>query len=324
MIELLDGGKRPGGEGLSCFEGFVELAPRVRPAGDEDDAGSFGSPGVVTGVGVGLQEALVISQQVVEAGGLAAGMPLVEDVALAAVARRVKDPEVSGGAFPSAGIKISNRSLVGLEVVALEQALVDEFVERFERVGDNAVPVAEGVAGDLNSVALAQDALGAVVGPVVAVFGGHHVGDEPGCGSESERRWRGDFDRNGVGLADGDVDDAHETLDEDAGGLVVEPVGDDAVELAVAFRVGEHFVCDENRLADFEMGEVAGLAGGALFGGGWLSRRSWVFGNGGAGFFCGVGIQQQFELGRVESSRFSLRRCGGAVRRSWLRAGQSR
>jgi hypothetical protein len=137
----------------------------------------------------------------------------------------------------------------------LEEVLVDEFVEGLEGVGDDAVPVAEGVAGDLNAVAFAQDALGAVVGPVVAILGGHDVGDESGCGGESERGWRGDFDRNGIRLADGDVDDADETLDEEAGGLVVEPVGDDAVEFAVAAGVVEDFVADEKGLADFEVGE---------------------------------------------------------------------
>ena len=304
VIKLLDAGKRSGSKSLSGFKRFMELAPGVRPTGDEVDACFSRSPGVVSGVGVGLEEALVVSKQVVEAAGPATGMPLVEDVAFATVARGVQDPEVSGGAFPSAGIEVSNGGFVGLQVVALEQFLVDEFVERFEGVGDDAVPVTEGVAGDLNSVALAQDALAAVVGPVMAVLGGHHVGDEPGGGGESERGRRGDLDRNSIGLADGDVDDAHETLDEDAWGLVVEPVGDDAVELAVAFRVGQDFVGNENGLAHFEVREVAGLAGGALLDGGWLSRRSWVCGNGGVGFFCGVGIQQEFELGGVERLAF--------------------
>jgi hypothetical protein len=276
VIELLDAGKWPGGKGLAGFEGFMELAPGVGPAGDKEDAWSSGSPGVVGGVGVGLEEALVVLKQVVKAGGPTAGMPLVEDVAFVSVARGVQDPEVSGGAFASAGIQISNRCLVGLEVVALEQAVVDEFVERFEGVGDHAVPVAERVASDLNAVALAKDALGAVVGPVVAILGRHDVGNEPGCGGESERGWRCDFDRNGIRLADGDVDEPDETLDEDAGGLVVEPVGDDAVEFAVAVGVVEDFVADENGLADFEVGEVAGLPRGTRFVSGWLSRRSWV------------------------------------------------
>jgi len=117
-------------------------------------------------------------------------------------------------------------------------------------------------------------------------------------------RGRGDFDQNGIRLADGDVDEPDETLGEDAGGLVVESVGDDAVEFAIAVGVVEDFVADENGLADFEVGEVAGLPRGTRFVSGWLSRRPWVCGSGGGGFFCGVGIQQEFELGGVERLAF--------------------
>ena len=55
-----------------------------------------------------------------------------------------------------------------------------------------------------------------------------------------------------------------------------------------------------NRLADFEVGDVAGFARGALFGRSRFSRRSGVCGIGGGGFFCGVGVQQELELGGVE------------------------
>ncbi len=55
------------------------------------------------------------------------------------------------------------------------------------------------------------------------------------------------------------------------------------------------------------MGDVARFAWGAwgaLFGDGCFSRRSGVCGIGGGGFFCGVGVQQEFELGGVERLAF--------------------
>ena len=300
LVDLLDGGQRTGRQGLAGFEGIVELAPGVRPAGKEDDAFLVGSPGVVAGIGVGLQEALVITQQVVKAGGLATGMPLIEDVPLDPIARSVDDPQITGGCLALAGIEIADGRLVPLKVITLQQAAVEEFVNGLDCVGHHLVPVAQGVAGNVHTVAHAQDALGAVVRPVMAVFGGHDVGHHAGRGAETQRGWRGHLDGRRVGLADGDMHDAHDTLDEDPGWLIVEPVGDDPFQLAVGCRIGLDLVLEQNRLAHFEVREIARLAGSALRGGRCFSRRSWVCGNGGGRFFCRIGIQQEFELGGIE------------------------
>lgn len=300
LIDLLDGGEGASGEGLADLQGFMEFPAGMRPAGDEGDAGFAGGPRVVAGIGVGLQEALVISYQLVEAGGLAAGVPLIKNVALDAIARGVDDPEVAGGGFAFAGTEVFDRGFVGLEVAALQEVLMDELVEGLDDVGDDLGPVAEDVAGEVDAVAAKEDALGAVEGAVVAVFGGQHVGDEAGCGSKSEGGWRGGFERCGIQVFPGNVDGANDALDEDDGALVVETVGGHAIDLAKGSRVGFDFVGDEVDLADREMGDVAGFAWAALFGGGWFSRRSGVCGIGGGGFFCGIGIQQEFELGGVE------------------------
>jgi len=45
--------------------------------------------------------------------------------------------------------------------------------------------VAEGVAGDVHAMADLENALGAVVRPVVAVFGFHHMGHQTGRGTIS-------------------------------------------------------------------------------------------------------------------------------------------
>ena len=182
----------------------------------------------------------------------------------------------------------------------MKQTGMNEFVEGFADIGGGAVPMAEGVAGELNPVALEQDALGAVVGTVMAVFGGQHVGHQPGCGAQTKRGWRGGFQRDGIGITDADVDGAGQAADENNGRLIVETVGGDALDFAEAVRILFDLIVDDNRLADFKMRDVAGFARGTLFGGDRFSRRSGVCGLGGGGFFCGIGIQQEFELGRVE------------------------
>ncbi len=65
---------------------------------------------------------------------------------------------------------------------------------------------------------------------------------------------------------------------------------------------GEDFGGLEDLLVD---GQMFGDARGAgffdnLLVGGDLSRRSWVCGIGGGGFFCEVGSEHEFELGGVE------------------------
>jgi hypothetical protein len=87
-------------------------------------------------------------------------------------------------------------------------------------------------------------------------------------GVSRSRGRRGRFERGGIRVFPGDVDGADDALDEDDGALVVEPVGGDAVDFAIGNGVGFDFVGDKVDLVDGEMGEVAGLAGAALFDGG--------------------------------------------------------
>jgi hypothetical protein len=302
LIEFANYGDGASGETLADLESCVELAPGVRPTGGEVDAVLVGSPRFVSGVGVGLEVALIVLKQFVEAGGLAGGVPLIEDVALDAVAWGVDDPEVAGRGFAFAGIEVFDGSFVGLEVAGCQQAAVDEFVEGFEGVGDDFVPVAEGVARDVDAVAALEDAFGAVVGTVVAVFGSSDVCNETRRGSETQRGRRGGFDGGGVRVVFGDVDETHGAVDEDAAGLIVEAVGDDALKFAVGVGIGGGFVAHEDGLFDGQVGEVARLARGATFDlcGRFFSRRSGVCGRGGDGFFCRVGIERKFGLGGID------------------------
>ena len=159
-------------------------------------------------------------------------------------------------------------------------------------------------------MAAQHDALGAVVRAVVAVFGGGDVGDKPGRGAETQGGRRGGLERDGVGIVLGDMDDAHRAVDEDAAGLVVEAVGDEALDFAEPLGVVGHLVVDEDGFLNMKVGGVAGFArrplgpGRGRFVGsgvGSFSRRSWVCGTGGVGFFCLVGVEHQLKLGRIDA-----------------------
>jgi hypothetical protein len=108
------------------------------------------------------------------------------------------------------------------------------------------------------------------------------------------------------------MNDAYGALDEDAAGLVVEPVGDDALDEAVSLGVGGDLVADEHGFLDGKMREVALPARCALFGGGVLggsfSRRSGVCGRGG-GLFCGVGAKES-ELGGIDAFAAFVKQAG--------------
>jgi len=302
LIDMLDVAQRRGGRGVPGFEGFVELAPGVCPAGSKGDAGVSGSPRVIGGVAVGLEDAGVAGQQVIEAGGAAAGVPLEEDVSFGSALRGMESPIVAGGAFSTTGIKETHGAFVGLQHSGLQQVAVGEFVEGVEGVGGDVGPAAKGVAGKLDAMAILPDGGLAVERQVVAKFGDHDMGDKPRGGAEARAHggWRGAFDGRGVRIGATHKDGANEPLDEDGGGLIVEAVGFDPVDLAPCVRAGFDGLGDEHGLTDFEPGEVAGFARGALAGGGsGVSRRCVGF-SGGVGFFCGFGVQQQFELGGVE------------------------
>lgn len=107
-------------------------------------------------------------------------------------------------------------------------------------------------------------------------------------------------------IVDGDVDGAGDAVDEDHGRLEVVAVGGDAVDLTEVVRIGLDGGMDDEGLADFEVGDVAGLAGGTLFDGrrgeGFFSRR-WGVGSIG-GWFCGCGVGEEVELGGIKGFAF--------------------
>ena len=110
------------------------------------------------------------------------------------------------------------------------------------------------------------------------------------------------FDRNAVRIVYGDVNGAGDAGDESDGRLEVVTVSGDAVDFTEVVRVGLDGGVDDEGFADFEVGVVAGLAGGAPFDG-WCGEegfsRRWCVGSGGVGV-CG----EEIELGGIEGFAF--------------------
>ena len=63
-----------------------------------------------------------------------------------------------------------------------------------------------------------ENALSAVMRPVVAVFGFHHMGHQAVGGTRPEGRRGGRLDRHRVELVDGDMHNAHGAINENDGG----------------------------------------------------------------------------------------------------------
>ena len=68
----------PGRQRLADLEGFVELAPDVCPAACQDDAGVLGGMAAAGCVAVALEDAAEVSEQIADAGLLAARVPLID------------------------------------------------------------------------------------------------------------------------------------------------------------------------------------------------------------------------------------------------------
>ena len=130
------------------------------------------------------------------------------------------------GSFAGARDEIFYGSFVCLKVVAGEEAAVDGLIDGLQPEGGKLGPAAEGVAADGYSVAGGGDFFLTVKWEVVAVFGDQHLGDEAGCGGESVLKawWKICYEGRGVAVVGADEDRPYQPMDEDFGGLVVEPV----------------------------------------------------------------------------------------------------
>jgi len=231
--------------------------------------------------------------------GIASVVPVVEGGSTGNVRR----PEVAGLRFAAAGLEVVDGGFVELPVKRAPVFILDFSIDDGEPVGGEKAPVAEGLAGDVHSHAGEHFGL-SIVGQVADEAVVDDFGDEAGGGDAAVLqggRQRGD-EGDGGGVVLEEEFAAHELDADEFGGLEVELLAHFFADAAEFFGIEQDF----GRIEFFaDDGKVLGDAGGAgLFGGlfvsGDFSRRSWVCGIGGGGFFCKVASEHEFELGGIE------------------------
>lgn len=188
-VKVSDLSEEPACELWLVVFGFVKLAPHMCPAADEFDVFLLVAVGFVGSVAVALQDAakglLRCLQQAPKAGGGAAWVPLVEDVAAPIRGLPVgaaECPEVALLGFASAGVEVSDGGFVSLEIGFAEHFLMHAPVDAAEVIPRQiAHPLAHGVAREVDGVAHEEVLFLPVVGLVVAVEVGGDFGGKAGC-----------------------------------------------------------------------------------------------------------------------------------------------
>ena len=318
VIEVGELTQDPGDEPRQLFGGFEKFPSNMGVAAHEFDPCFVLGPGWIDDVAVALDDAqqweefgidgffssrglggLGILEESGHAFGVTAVMPVIEDGATGDVRR----PEVAGLSFAAAGLEVMDGGFVDLSVKCAPMFVLDFPVNDGEPVGGEQGPVAEGFAVDAYSHAGEHFGL-PVVGQVADEAVVDDLGDEAGGGDAAVLQGGRQRVDEGLGcwvvLANEFA--THELDAGELGGFEVELLAHFFADAAEVVRVEEDFGGIEFFADD---GKVFGDAWGAgfllaLLVSGDLSRRSWVRGNGGGGFFCEVASEHEFELGRIE------------------------
>ena len=315
VIEVGELAQDPGDEPRRLFGGFEKFPPYMGVAAHEFDPCFVFGPGWIDDVAIALDDAqegeeFGINRYISVGGfgfveesghafGVASVMPMIEDTA----AWDVRRPEVAGLGFAAAGLEIMDGGFVYLPVKCAPMFILDFPVDDREPVGCKLRPVTKGFAVEIDSHAGEHFGL-PIVGQVADEAVVEHFGDEAGGGDAAVLQ--GGRQRVDEGLGGGVVLEnefaAHELDADEFGRLVVELLADFFADAAVGFGVEQDFgwvkfLANDGKVLRDARG--AGLISGLLVSGD-FSRRSWVCGNGGGGFFCEVASEQEFELGGVE------------------------
>ena len=313
-IEVGDLEQDPSDDARRLLLGLEELAPHVGMATHEFDPWFVLGPGGVDDVAVGLDDAhelfdvVVFEREVVIRSSFeqffkSAGVTTVMPVEKHAASWYVGRPEVAGLGLAAAGFEVIDGGFVNLSVKCPPMFVLDFPIDNGKPVGGEQRPIAESLAVKIDSHA-GEHFLLTIVGQMADEAIVHHFGDEPGRGDAAllqGRRQRVD-ERLGAGIVLADEFAAHELDADELGGFEVELLAHFLTDAAEGFGIEQDFGRIEFLPHD---GQMFGDARGAglfdrLLVGGDFSRRSWVCGSGGGVFFCGVGFQQEFELGGIE------------------------
>lgn len=150
-VEVRDLAEDPARGARRRGEGFMELAPGVRPAaGEHDLARTSPGKGGVGAVAIALQSAgKVGGDDVVQTGGGAAGLPVKEHVAAGAAV----SPEVALSGFAVAWIKIADGRFIDLDITASHDSGAHGLVDRPQPVGGETDPAGHALPGKFDAVA---------------------------------------------------------------------------------------------------------------------------------------------------------------------------
>ena len=151
-VEVLDLPHDPTRRLGRLFQGFVELAPHMRPtSGQFNGSVSLVGKGTVSGVTVALHGAGKINRDdVVQALGGTAGFPAVKHIASGAAAR----PQITLLGLSMSGLQIIHRRFVHLHIAAAHDSGADLFINGFQPFRRQFHPPGQTLARQVNSVAL--------------------------------------------------------------------------------------------------------------------------------------------------------------------------
>ena len=165
-VEVRDLPDDPAGGAWARFEGFMELAPGVRPAAGEGDlAGPAVGEGGIGAVAVALHGAgKVDGDDVIQTRGGAAGLPVKKHVA----AGPAVSPEITLAGLAVTGREIADRRFIDLHIATGHDSGADRLVDRTQPVGGEGDPAHHGRARKVDAMAGAVDLFLTVKRQVIA------------------------------------------------------------------------------------------------------------------------------------------------------------
>lgn len=303
-VEVLDLPHDPTGGAGARFKGFVELAPRVRPASSQRDFSrtTIGEGGIGA-VAVALQGAgKVDGDDVIQARSGAAGLPVKEHVA----AGPAVGPKITLAGLAVAGGEIADRGFIHLDIATGHDSGADRLVDRTQPVGGERDPTHHGRAWEMDAVAGAVDLLLPVEREVIAELGDEDLREQARSREAAFLQalgQRGD-DGHGVHFAAAHILAPDEPAAQEARGFVIEVFADFLADATPLRRTGldrrgiEHFL--DHR-------QVLGQPGAALTRRKWDRRAPWLLRCHGLGRFWGRlvhALQKQQQLRGIEPLAF--------------------
>lgn len=300
-VEVTDLAQQPRRRARGLIERLMELAPHVRPAARQDDL-AFVPPDEcsVRAVAIALDGAAKIrGDDLLQAGGGAAGLPIEEHVA----AWRAIRPQISFARFAMPRLQIVDGSFVRLHVTSSQNARADRIIDRAQPIGGQAHPAGHRLAGQMHAMALPINLFLTVERRMIAIFGDEDLRQQP-CGGQTAllQPWRQRRDdRSRVHIAPAHILAPDEPEPQKARRFIVELLADFLSDAAPRGGVCLDRLRVEHLLNEWQMIGPSGRA--FVFSGsatGWrrLDRLRLTFGGFGRGILAAA-LQEQQQLSGI-------------------------